>query len=83
MKETRKHFEKISDDMDSACSRNSQAPRSKPQECEDAYNLMMANKSCFAHTSLDYVYQVGMENNIRNHAPEIMPDSVSWDQPEY
>jgi len=31
VKETRKHFEKISDDMDSACGRNSQAPRSKPQ----------------------------------------------------
>ena len=44
--------------MDSACTRNSQAPRSKPQECEDANNLMKANKSCFAHTSLDYVYQV-------------------------
>ncbi|XP_052821370.1 arf-GAP with coiled-coil, ANK repeat and PH domain-containing protein 2-like isoform X2 [Mya arenaria] len=60
VKDTRKHFEKISDDMDSACSRNSQAPRSKPQECEDAHNLMMANKSCFAHTSLDYVYQINI-----------------------
>ena len=58
IKETRKHFEKISDDMDSALNRNSQAQKTKPQECEDAFNLMMANKSCFAHTSLDYVYQV-------------------------
>jgi len=33
-------------------------PFVQPQECEDANNLMMANKSCFAHTSLDYVYQV-------------------------
>ena len=44
--------------MDNAMNRNSQALRSKPQECEDAFNLMTANKSCFAHTSLDYVYQV-------------------------
>ena len=55
VKETRKHFEKISDDLDTALNRNSQALRSKPQECEDAYNLMVANKSSFAHTSLDYV----------------------------
>lgn len=60
IKDTRKHFEKISDDMDSAMNRNSQAPKSKPQECEDAFNLMMANKSCFAHTSLDYVYQINI-----------------------
>ncbi|XP_052284060.1 arf-GAP with coiled-coil, ANK repeat and PH domain-containing protein 2-like isoform X3 [Dreissena polymorpha] len=60
VKETRKHFEKISDDMDNACNRSSQSPRSKPQECEDAHNLMMANKSCFAHTALDYVYQVNI-----------------------
>ena len=61
IKETRKHFEKISDDMDSALNRNSQAQKTKPQECEDAFNLMMANKSCFAHTSLDYVYQVSLQ----------------------
>ncbi|KAL4221052.1 ArfGAP with coiled-coil [Mactra antiquata] len=60
VKDTRKHFEKISDDLDSAMSRNSVAPRSKPQECEDSQNLMMANRSCFAHTSLDYVYQINI-----------------------
>ncbi|XP_053378624.1 arf-GAP with coiled-coil, ANK repeat and PH domain-containing protein 2-like [Mercenaria mercenaria] len=60
VKDTRKHFEKISDDLDNALSRNSSALRSKPQDCEDAYNLMMANKSCFAHTSLDYVYQINI-----------------------
>ncbi|XP_060603418.1 arf-GAP with coiled-coil, ANK repeat and PH domain-containing protein 2-like isoform X2 [Ruditapes philippinarum] len=60
VKDTRKHFEKISDDLDNAISRNSSALRSKPQECEDACNLMMANRSCFAHTSLDYVYQINI-----------------------
>ncbi|KAK3583409.1 hypothetical protein CHS0354_040376 [Potamilus streckersoni] len=60
VKDTRKHFEKISDDMDSALVRNSQALRSKPQECEDAYNLLTATRTCFAHTSLDYIYQINI-----------------------
>lgn len=57
-KDTRKHFEKISDDLDNALARNSQAPRNKPQECEEAFNVLTAMKSCFAHTALDYVFQV-------------------------
>ena len=58
LKDTRKHFEKISDDMDNALNKNASAPRSKAQECEDANNVLTAMKSCFAHTSLDYVFQV-------------------------
>lgn len=60
MKEAKKHFEKISDDLDSAHVRNSQAPRAKPQECEEAVNVLTATKSAFAHTSLDYVFQVNV-----------------------
>nr|KAG5696285.1 hypothetical protein BaRGS_027895 [Batillaria attramentaria] len=60
MKDAKKHFEKISDDLDSALVRNSQAPRAKPQECEEALNVLTAMKSAFAHTSLDYVFQVNV-----------------------
>ena len=60
MKETRKHFEKISDDMDNAHTKNSQAPKSKPQECEDANNVLMAMNSAFSHTSLDYVFHINI-----------------------
>lgn len=60
VKETRKHFEKISDDMDNAYIKNAQALKSKPQECEEAANVITAMKSCFAHTSLDYVFQINL-----------------------
>ncbi|KAI8796058.1 arf-GAP with coiled-coil ANK repeat and PH domain-containing protein 2-like isoform X4 [Biomphalaria glabrata] len=63
VKETKKLFEKISDDMDAAYIRNSQAPKSKPQECEEANNTLTAMRSCFAHTSLDYVFQVNVLNS--------------------
>ncbi|XP_071109531.1 arf-GAP with coiled-coil, ANK repeat and PH domain-containing protein 2-like isoform X2 [Haliotis cracherodii] len=59
-KETKKHFEKISDDMDNALLRNAQALKSKPQECEESHNTLTAMRSCFAHTSLDYVFQINV-----------------------
>ena len=58
MKEMRKQFEKISDDLDGALVRNSQAQRTKPQECKEASNDLTTMKRCFAHTSLDYVFEV-------------------------
>jgi len=58
LKETRRHFEKISADMDSALVRNAQAARSKVQECDDAHNYLTAMTSGFYHTTLDYVFQV-------------------------
>lgn len=58
VKETRKCFDKISDDFDLTLTRNSQVPRSKPAECEDYKNTVMAVRSCFQHTGLDYIYQV-------------------------
>ncbi|KAK6177812.1 hypothetical protein SNE40_015841 [Patella caerulea] len=60
VKEARKHFEKISDDMDNALIRNASAQRSKQPECEEAHNVLTAMKSCFAHTSLDYVFQINV-----------------------
>ncbi|XP_012945773.1 arf-GAP with coiled-coil, ANK repeat and PH domain-containing protein 2, partial [Aplysia californica] len=63
VKETKKLFEKISDDMDAALTRNSQAPRSKTQECEESLNTLTATRACFAHTSLDYVFQINVLNS--------------------
>lgn len=56
VRESRHYFEKISVDLDSALSRNSQAPRSRPAEAEEAQNLLCATRSCFRHTALDHVY---------------------------
>ena len=44
--------------MDAALIKNAQAARSKPHEVEEAESLLKAMKSCFGHTSLDYVFQV-------------------------
>ena len=60
VKDARKDFEKISDDLDSALNRNANVQRSKLQECEEAKNILKAKRSCFAHASLDYVFQINV-----------------------
>lgn len=60
VKDAKKYFEKISDEMDNALIRNSNVLRSKPQECEEATNGLIATRSAFAHNSLDYVYQINV-----------------------
>lgn len=59
-KDMKKQFEKISDDLDNALVRNSQAQKAKPMECKEAMNDLGHMKSCFAHTSLDYVFEVNV-----------------------
>jgi Arf-GAP/coiled-coil/ANK repeat/PH domain-containing protein len=56
VRESRHYVEKISVDLDGALSRNSQAPRSRPTEAEEAQNLLCATRLCFRHTALDHVY---------------------------
>eukprot|EP00058_Branchiostoma_floridae_P006131 XP_002591619.1 hypothetical protein BRAFLDRAFT_223539 [Branchiostoma floridae] len=60
VKDTKKHFEKISDDMDAALSRQAQANRNKPQELEETNNILTAMRSCFGHVTLDYVFQINV-----------------------
>ncbi|CAG2254980.1 ACAP [Mytilus edulis] len=60
VKDSRKDFEKISDDLDSALNRNSNVPRTKVQECEEAKNILTSKRSGFAHASLDYVFQINV-----------------------
>ncbi|EEC06820.1 centaurin beta, putative [Ixodes scapularis] len=66
-KETRRHFEKMSDDLDNALFRNSAVPRSKPAECEDAHNVLIATRSCFQHLALDYVHQLSCLQSKKRH----------------
>ncbi|XP_078697858.1 arf-GAP with coiled-coil, ANK repeat and PH domain-containing protein 2-like isoform X1 [Branchiostoma floridae x Branchiostoma belcheri] len=60
VKDTKKHFEKISDDMDAALSRQAQANKNKPQELEETNNILTAMRSCFGHVTLDYVFQINV-----------------------
>lgn len=60
VKEMRRHFEKISGELDSMLIKCSQIPVAKASEAEEMDNLLTATRSCFLHTSLDYVNQISV-----------------------
>jgi len=67
MKETKGYFNKISNDLDSALSKNAAASKCRPGDIEDASNLLTATRSCFRYTGMDYVYQISMLQKRKKH----------------
>lgn len=67
VKEHKHHFEKISGELDTVHLRNSQVPRNKHPEVEEVQNLLLATRSCFGHTALDYVYQISRLQTKKRH----------------
>uniref|UniRef100_A0A3Q3X3J7 Arf-GAP with coiled-coil, ANK repeat and PH domain-containing protein n=1 Tax=Mola mola TaxID=94237 RepID=A0A3Q3X3J7_MOLML len=59
-KETKKHFDKVREDMEIAQVKNAQAPRNKPHEVEEATGTLSITRKCFRHLALDYVLQVNV-----------------------
>ncbi|XP_069698905.1 arf-GAP with coiled-coil, ANK repeat and PH domain-containing protein 2 isoform X2 [Periplaneta americana] len=76
VRESRHYFEKISGDLDSALLRNSQAPRSRPAEAEEAQNLLCATRSCFRHTALDHVHNLSLLQARKK--PEVLGTLLSY-----
>uniref|UniRef100_A0A3Q1BP10 Arf-GAP with coiled-coil, ANK repeat and PH domain-containing protein n=1 Tax=Amphiprion ocellaris TaxID=80972 RepID=A0A3Q1BP10_AMPOC len=54
-KETKKHFDRVREDMEIAQVKNAQAPRNKPHEVEEATSTLSITRKCFRHLALDYV----------------------------
>uniref|UniRef100_A0A671RBR7 Arf-GAP with coiled-coil, ANK repeat and PH domain-containing protein n=1 Tax=Sinocyclocheilus anshuiensis TaxID=1608454 RepID=A0A671RBR7_9TELE len=56
-KNTKKHFDKVREDLEIAQVKNAQAPRNKPHEVEEATSTLNFTRKCFRHLALDYVLQ--------------------------
>ncbi|XP_063065336.1 arf-GAP with coiled-coil, ANK repeat and PH domain-containing protein 3 [Engraulis encrasicolus] len=59
-KETKKHFDRVREDMEIAQVKNAQAPRNKPHEVEEATSSLSVTRKCFRHLALDYVLQINV-----------------------
>uniref|UniRef100_A0A4W5NI41 Arf-GAP with coiled-coil, ANK repeat and PH domain-containing protein n=1 Tax=Hucho hucho TaxID=62062 RepID=A0A4W5NI41_9TELE len=57
-KESKKQFDKVSEEKEAALTKNAQAPRNKQHEVEEATNILTATRKCFRHIVLDYVLQL-------------------------
>ncbi|CAL8272360.1 unnamed protein product [Arctogadus glacialis] len=64
-KESKKHFDKVSEEKEAALARNAQAPRNKQHEVEEATNILTATRKCFRHIVLDYVLQINVLQSKR------------------
>ncbi|XP_048766757.1 arf-GAP with coiled-coil, ANK repeat and PH domain-containing protein 2-like isoform X3 [Ostrea edulis] len=76
VKDSQKDFEKASSELDNAINRNASVPRTKAQECEEAVTMLKAKKSCFAHTSVDHVFQINILNSKKRY--EILETMLSF-----
>ncbi|XP_037627786.1 arf-GAP with coiled-coil, ANK repeat and PH domain-containing protein 3-like isoform X1 [Sebastes umbrosus] len=59
-KETKKHFDRVREDLEIAQVKNAQAPRNKPHEVEEAAGTLSITRRCFRHLALDYVLQINV-----------------------
>ncbi|KAG7488185.1 hypothetical protein MATL_G00031480 [Megalops atlanticus] len=75
-KESKKQFDKVSEEKEAALAKNAQAPRNKQHEVEEATNILTATRKCFRHIVLDYVLQINVLQSKRRS--EILKSMLSF-----
>ncbi|XP_046713364.1 arf-GAP with coiled-coil, ANK repeat and PH domain-containing protein 2-like isoform X2 [Silurus meridionalis] len=75
-KESKKQFDKVSEENEAALIKNSQAPRNKPHEVDEANGILSATRKCFRHIVLDYVLQINLLQSKRQS--EILKSMLSF-----
>lgn len=68
IKDSRKQFERISNELDTAYLKNADAPKTKPNVCEEMERNLCGIKKTFGHVSLDYVCHLNKFYLIRAHS---------------
>ncbi|KAF7658547.1 hypothetical protein LDENG_00011240 [Lucifuga dentata] len=58
LSETRREFQRIGEDLDSAALKNAQVSRHKAADAERAGHLLLATRKCYQHFALDYCLQL-------------------------
>ncbi|XP_055718212.1 arf-GAP with coiled-coil, ANK repeat and PH domain-containing protein 2-like isoform X2 [Salvelinus fontinalis] len=75
-KESKKQFDKVSEEKEAALTKNAQVPRNKQHEVEEATNILTATRKCFRHIVLDYVLQINVLQSKRRS--EILKSMLSF-----
>ncbi|XP_067618974.1 arf-GAP with coiled-coil, ANK repeat and PH domain-containing protein 2 isoform X3 [Eurosta solidaginis] len=78
VKDYKGHFLKVSEGYDNALLKNAQASKNRPQEVQEAANILSASKSCFQHTALDYVNYITLVQSRK--VPSILSTLVDYYQ---
>ncbi|XP_048833430.1 arf-GAP with coiled-coil, ANK repeat and PH domain-containing protein 2-like isoform X3 [Brienomyrus brachyistius] len=75
-KESKKQFDKVSEEKEAALARNAQAARNKQHEVDEATNILTATRKCFRHVVLDYVLQINVLQSKKRS--EILKSMLSF-----
>ncbi|XP_041946011.1 arf-GAP with coiled-coil, ANK repeat and PH domain-containing protein 2 isoform X4 [Alosa alosa] len=78
IKETKKQFDKVSEEKEVALVKNAQVPRNKTHEVDEATNILTTTRKCFRHIALDYVLQINVLQSKRRS--EILKSMLSFMQ---
>lgn len=78
MKDYKNLFQKVSENLDTALNKNAQVNKNKPSDAMETENFLSATKSCFQHTTLDYVNSLTMLQAKKN--PEVLSTLLSYVQ---
>ncbi|XP_034665816.1 arf-GAP with coiled-coil, ANK repeat and PH domain-containing protein 2 isoform X1 [Drosophila subobscura] len=78
VKDYKGHFLKVSEGYDNALIKNAQASKNRPQEVQEAANILSASKSCFQHTALDYVNYITLAQSRK--VPSILSTLLDYYQ---
>ncbi|XP_028817224.1 arf-GAP with coiled-coil, ANK repeat and PH domain-containing protein 2 [Denticeps clupeoides] len=62
IKEARKEFVRIGEDLETAAAKSAQMSKNKPTDAERASHLLLATRKCYQHFALDYCLQL---NNFK------------------
>uniref|UniRef100_A0A8C1WBS5 Arf-GAP with coiled-coil, ANK repeat and PH domain-containing protein n=1 Tax=Cyprinus carpio TaxID=7962 RepID=A0A8C1WBS5_CYPCA len=62
IRDTRREFVRIGEDLEAAVVKNAQVSRHKPADAERATHLLLATRKCYQHFALDYCLQL---NNFK------------------
>uniref|UniRef100_A0A3B3RDD0 Arf-GAP with coiled-coil, ANK repeat and PH domain-containing protein n=1 Tax=Paramormyrops kingsleyae TaxID=1676925 RepID=A0A3B3RDD0_9TELE len=75
-KESKKQFDKVSEEKEAALARNAQAARNKQHEVDEATSILTATRKCFRHVVLDYVLQINVLQSKKRS--EILKSMLSF-----
>ena len=68
IKDTRRHFDRISSDLDAAYQKNADAPKTKPQLCEEAERSLHGTTRSFGLAGLEYIRHLNRFYLVRSHS---------------
>jgi Arf-GAP with coiled-coil, ANK repeat and PH domain-containing protein len=78
VKECKNLFTKVSDNLDLALNKNSQANKNRTQEVLETENFLSATRSCFHHTSIDYINHITLLQCKKQ--PEVLSTLLTYMQ---